>query len=187
MRDIVVAPRFADPISWSASGTAKAAAVEAGASGASSEAVADAADVESSDVAADVESSDVAASEAVQSSDVAYSEAVEADVESSDVEAEAEAVDRGAGAAAAGSTATVKARGITISSQALEDCSDITLLRVTQTCGQNSDWWTPAQWIRARYAGGIHIFGRNITVDTCHLHNAAGVYRTSTTTRTRPP
>lgn len=70
----------------------------------------------------------------------------------------------------------MKARGITISSQALEDCSDITLLRVTQTCGQTSDWWTPAQWIRARYAGGIHIFGRNITVDTCHLHNAAGVY-----------
>lgn len=86
-------------------------------------------------------------------------------------------VDESAAASASASgTASVAARGITISSQALQDCSDITLLRVTQLCGQSSGTWTPAQWVRARNAGGVHIFGTHITLESCHVFNAAGVY-----------
>ena len=102
---------------------------------------------------------------------------VDADADAdADVDADADAtaaagefpVDKGSGASGG--------RGVTFSSQSLMDCDTITLLRVTQLCGQNSDLWTPNQWVRARNAGGVHIFGTNITLDSCHVFNAAGIY-----------
>jgi hypothetical protein len=42
--------------------------------------------------------------------------------------------------------------------------------------GHDSSAWSPRQWQRSFYSGGVHIFGTRITLDSCHVYNAAGVY-----------
>ena len=75
-----------------------------------------------------------------------------------------------------GVAVTVRPRGITISSQALEDCQNIVLQGCTLTLGQLSGSWTAAQWQKSTSWGGIHLFGKSHTVDGCHVLNAGGVY-----------
>ena len=137
-----------------------------------------AADADAADAAADVvDAKDASAEDA--SAEVALAEDPSAEVALAEVALAEDALAEDASGAAvtrAAAAAPVPARGITISTQALEDCSDIVLDSVTQLCGQSSAGWSVAQWIRARSSGGIHIYGRNITVRNCHVYNAAGVY-----------